>query len=686
MVMLMAVCARALQANPGLTQMLEEDYTQLQALVSNHYGLQEYKKKTIGVDADELFTIYKEFALASSSFDDFWRRTQWIGSHLRDSHVAFYRGKRSRNCLPYSSYRIDGKPYLFRDSESGLKLLGEIVTMDGRDVGSVLNAMALRQNQSTVHDRLHTTTRQLTCHRSSLFGNRQGDSTIHVLNSGDRLMNFLGEWGEANDQLRYVSDLVSIPKTVERVSTAPMAAKWQDSRGTFGYIQIPTLMQRPIVNWPPSQDEVDRFLEPYHNALSAMQNADKVVLDLRDNRGGIDYYYCPLLKIFNQHETLACADVDTSTVSTYFDGDLVAIVNHGCRSGCEVLADIFASSHAVKLVGETTAGAGAWATIPSGGTLSHSNIEIQLSGGLIETVDGQYFENFGIRPEIPLRLRVDDLLDGQWSFLGEALRLSGPTARQITNRLIPIRKRSKLPSAIREKVSSKDVIVVGEVHGSVEIPEFFTGLMRLFRNQKMLIGLEIPNTEQIFVDRFLASGDDADLQESMFFGKSSDHDGRSSKAMVDILRFIRELSRARVICFDSSHSAEVSRDYRMAQKILQEIAVHDPQKTIVLTGNIHSRLRKGAPWDASFKSMALNLLEMGVNQHKLMSIKARYQSGQIWACIGQSCGIQNLLDVQSNYVQAMPQNYLFIEDGVVDGHNATFYAKRLTYSPPAFHD
>lgn len=90
---------------------------------------------------------------------------------------------------------------------------------------------------------------------------------------------------------------------------------------------------------------------------------------------------------------------------------------------------------------------------------------------------------------------------------------------------------------------SKRYVIVGERHGTNEIPILFSGLVcAATSNGPVVVGLEIQTDQQESLDQFMASGGDQAARDALL---AHDHwrvqDGRASKAMFQLLENLRRL-------------------------------------------------------------------------------------------------------------------------------------------------
>lgn len=94
-----------------------------------------------------------------------------------------------------------------------------------------------------------------------------------------------------------------------------------------------------------------------------------------------------------------------------------------------------------------------------------------------------------------------------------------------------------------------------------------------------------------------------------------------------------------------------------------------------MSGNLHTRISIGVPWDKAYKPMAWHLVQRGV---RLTSLEATYATGETWMCdeMG-ACGPH---PVKGKNLGAAPVVRM---KGAPDTVHGTLYVGPLSASPPA---
>jgi hypothetical protein len=188
------------------------------------------------------------------------------------------------------------------------------------------------------------------------------------------------------------------------------------------------------------------------------------------------------------------------------------------------------------------------------------------------------------------------------------------------------------------------LVIVGEVHGSMEVPALILDVARRVTDDpalQLVVALEMPDRMAPALDRFLTDKDPAGAQaEIMADAFWTWRDGRSSQAMLALITGLRELGRdgrsVSIVPFDASDTqgdAAKLRDANMAVNVRRVLREQPQSRILLLTGNYHARTTVGAPWDADLEHMAYLLRD-----ERPLTLDARSPTGSVWVC-NPDCGV-----------------------------------------------
>ncbi len=234
-------------------------------------------------------------------------------------------------------------------------------------------------------------------------------------------------------------------------------------------------------------------------------------------------------------------------------------------------------------------------------------------------------------------------------------------------------------------------VLFGEIHGTVESPAFVTNAacLALRADLPVTVALEVPREEQPRVDAFLASaGLDADrtaLLDSSFW-QDVYQDGRRSQAMLSLLDEVRRLRRGghpvhvKLIDRLEERTEPMKRDRWMGEALVQAFEETPGGVVLSLTGNVHSRISRGTPWNADFETAGFVLVTARPDL-RVTSLDVDYAGGTAWTCTSaeaSSCQVRTLRgkgDTQGGRVVLHPE--------VTNGHSGVYQVGSLSASPPA---
>ncbi len=246
-------------------------------------------------------------------------------------------------------------------------------------------------------------------------------------------------------------------------------------------------------------------------------------------------------------------------------------------------------------------------------------------------------------------------------------------------------------------VKRGNVVLVGEQHGTNEIPAGVGDLACLAATQGLstLVLLELPATWNPAFERYLGARDaEAGLRPfKMSVGWSTFHqpyqpDGRSSFAITRLLKDLHRLrkggARVTLRAFDSRpfEPPQVNSDFGMASSLVRNIEESPNDFTLLLTGNLHSRLRRDT---TTIKPEPMAYLASQARpKWRFVSINATFSSGEAWACYIAAGSTEMECKAAEHKTKWPLSARKIVASDVLDenGYHGTFYVGPITASLP----
>jgi erythromycin esterase-like protein len=244
---------------------------------------------------------------------------------------------------------------------------------------------------------------------------------------------------------------------------------------------------------------------------------------------------------------------------------------------------------------------------------------------------------------------------------------------------------------IETVLSSARVILIGELHGTVESPAFVAAVAcrALESGRSVRVGLEWVETESDRVEAYLQSDGGPPARSALLAGaiwqeRGQAQYGATSAAMLELLDSLRERvgsgSNLGVFLFNRFGTASSDRERLMAEALGRQLAASPDDLFVVLTGNIHSRLAPGTPWDPDYQPMGL-LLQQALPDLDIVSLDVAHAGGSAWMCVsGESCGARR----QGPRGEAGPRFAISLDEEIQSyGHHGRYFVGEIHASPPA---
>ena len=237
-----------------------------------------------------------------------------------------------------------------------------------------------------------------------------------------------------------------------------------------------------------------------------------------------------------------------------------------------------------------------------------------------------------------------------------------------------------------------EVVLVGEIHGTEESPAFVAALAcrALAGGRPVTVGFEIAASEEERFAAYLDSDGGEAAREAVLAGPPWQATGRAqygatSEAMLGLLESLRRLrAEGHAIGFAlfnrSGAGGGQNRDRMMAETLGGHARRSAGGLLIALTGNIHSRLTPGTPWDPEYEPMGL-VLQRADPELRVIALDVAHAGGTAWMCTPDECGAQRLRARAGS--DGEPFAIALNEELQPGGHHGTYYVGEVHASPPA---
>ncbi len=233
-------------------------------------------------------------------------------------------------------------------------------------------------------------------------------------------------------------------------------------------------------------------------------------------------------------------------------------------------------------------------------------------------------------------------------------------------------------------------LLLGEMHGTEQSPAFLanTVCLALQAGLPVTVALEIPREETSRIDAFLSSSggekDRAALLTGPFW-RADYQDGRRSRAMFDLLERLRQFHqsgkpvRAELLDRAVPTATSIERDRRLADALGEAFDKTPEGLVIGLLGNVHTRIRRGVPWDPNYETAGSVLLQQKPELH-VKALDVAYRGGEAWTCLTAEASSCLVRTVKGR--AGIPAEGIEIYPEIANGHNGVYYVGDLRPSPP----
>ncbi|WP_409266661.1 hypothetical protein [Massilia sp. BHUDP2] len=239
--------------------------------------------------------------------------------------------------------------------------------------------------------------------------------------------------------------------------------------------------------------------------------------------------------------------------------------------------------------------------------------------------------------------------------------------------------------AIPAAVADAPFLVLGDVHGTREVPAFVAAYLCAGAKQQRstTLAIELPSSAQDALDAFLASqGSPQDVERLLGGGlwRSPRQDGRTSIDMLRLIQQVRTLraegADIRIAAIDTV-AATPQRSAAMAERLRAELRLGTGRQLVALVGAPHAIRSKGKRFNPDYES-AIYLLA----DRRPLSLTVGTAGGTAWVCRGATPDTCGATAWDINRVDPAPAGPFSLVPPSPQ-YDGVFYVGATSASPPA---
>lgn len=371
------------------------------------------------LDEDKIFADGEQRLLAASSWAAYDSALYSVMARFHDGHLGYRPPQTAAPRVGYTSFRLGLKTVLGKDqllvsevepgseiAAAGVLAGDEVTSIDGRAVTDVLKGEAGTRADARPRAALVSYAKTWT-------------STLVPKGDPPRVRSIVVARRNGGDV------------TVKITPHLPVAAEKREDASIAHVGDVAVVTIRSLESKKSRAVAIDK-------ALAEARGAKGIVIDLRGNRGGIDYVgnrvvagLAPGKALIARYRVLAAPETlarrpmwkDLKAESDGFSaeqvltvdglahayaGKIAIVIDAGCISTCETVTSALRADVGAVLIGEITGGSSG---APVSVTLPASRGTIQIPTWNLTTVDGKTIEDDGVAPDIELYATPDALAD-----------------------------------------------------------------------------------------------------------------------------------------------------------------------------------------------------------------------------------------------------------------------------------
>ena len=250
----------------------------------------------------------------------------------------------------------------------------------------------------------------------------------------------------------------------------------------------------------------------------------------------------------------------------------------------------------------------------------------------------------------------------------------------INKNALEIEDTKNLEDTVYSRLENKQLIMVGEYHGTNEPAELAAGLVKLILNKegKVSLGLEIPKAEML---DFIENPSLETLASSKFFTKENVY-GVNGQAWYDLIASCVVDSNVQFFFMDNFRELNLSgseRDSALYLAVANQRSTFPNMKIVTITGKVHNSF---SPYGDQLTMGYYCMNDSLFSKEKTCAITHHYSGGTLMNNTGGGLELRTLEFTESDFSKsASYHNYLlFMNEVNSTNHNCIWYTREVHHS------
>ncbi|MFT6981281.1 MAG: hypothetical protein ACJAUD_000044 [Crocinitomicaceae bacterium] len=251
----------------------------------------------------------------------------------------------------------------------------------------------------------------------------------------------------------------------------------------------------------------------------------------------------------------------------------------------------------------------------------------------------------------------------------------------IRDNSIEIPNAVELNDSLYSRFEDKNLIMIGEMHGTNEPGQLATGITKLITEKEgsVSLGLEIARSE---METFLQNPSEKTLRETRFFSKENEY-GMNGKSWFNLIKSCMNDTNIHLFFLnnDREYAADMIKpDSVMYLQVLRQKEKFPDEKIITLTGSVHNKL--SVHGDQVTMGYYLNQDSINYKSREIFSINNYYAEGTTLNNRGNGLELRTIEFKESDFTRSVnfDDYLLFLDEKNSTNYHCYWFTREVTHS------